>query len=327
MTVPDQHHVLERGAAIGAIAPRSAIGLSGKDRAAYLQGLLTNDIQALQPGSGCYAAWLTPQGRMVTDMHVFESGDMMLLDVPADLLAATLQRLDQFLFSEDVQFADLSSSLAAVWIHGPEAPGIVERALTGTGELGSWANYRNARAEFEGAPVVVARVDQLGAPGFVIYLEPSREPDLQRALTAMGAVAVGQEAIDAARIAAGYPLFGADMTGDTIPLEAGIESSAISLTKGCYVGQEVIIRVLHRGQGRVAKRLVGIRAEAGVRAGSKIYSERREVGTVTSAATSPRLGSIALGYVHRDFVQPGTPVTVEVDGTHVAAVVTARPIS
>ncbi len=327
MTFPDQHHALEHGAAIGAVAPRHAIGLAGKDRAAYLQGLLTNDIQALVPGSGCYAAWLTPQGRMLTDLHVFESGDMMLLDVPADLLAVTLQRLDQFLFSEDVQFADLSSSLAAVWIHGPEAPGIVERVLTGAAGLASWESYRNARGEFDGAPAVIGRVDQLGVPGFVIYVEPARQADLQRALLAAGAVTAGQDAIDAARIAAGYPLFGADMTADTIPLEAGIESSAISLTKGCYVGQEVIIRVLHRGHGRVAKRLVGIRAEAGVHPGSKIYSEQREVGTVTSAATSPRLGSIALGYVHRDFAQPGTTVTVEVNGTRVGAVVTARPIS
>ena len=87
--------------------------MSGADRASYLQGLLTNDIQALTPGTGCYAAWLTPQGRMLTDLHVFESGDMILLDVPADELAATLQRLDQFLFSEDVQLADLSGTLAA----------------------------------------------------------------------------------------------------------------------------------------------------------------------------------------------------------------------
>ena len=95
----DSYLALKEGAAIGAVAPRTAIGLSGKDRSAFLQGLLTNDVQALTAGSGCYSAWLTPQGRMLTDLHIFESGDMMLVDVPAELAQATLQRLDQFLFS------------------------------------------------------------------------------------------------------------------------------------------------------------------------------------------------------------------------------------
>src|SRR5687768_154282 len=117
---------------MGAIAPRTAIGVSGKDRAAYLQGLLTNDVQALTAGTGCYSAWLTPQGRMLSDLHVFESGDMILLDVPVAIGTATLQRLDQFLFSEDVQFADLSEALTSVWVHGPQAGAILERVLGGS---------------------------------------------------------------------------------------------------------------------------------------------------------------------------------------------------
>ena len=321
MTISDQYHAIRAAAIIGAVSPRSAIGVSGKDRAAYLQGLLTNDIPALTAGSGCYAAWLTAQGRMLTDMHVFESGDMILLDVPAAELSATLQRLDQFLFGEDVQLADLSGALEAVWIHGPEAPAILERVLTvvrGDGgdaqagsSLTSWPSYRNARASFKDAPVVIARVDQLGVPGFCIYIEPAQATALAAALRGEGAVEAQAEAIDAARIEAGYPVFGVDMTAETIPLEAGIEHRAISLTKGCYVGQEVIIRVLHRGHGRVVKRLVGLRVEGEVPAhASKIVSGEKDIGVVTSAARSPRLGAIALGYVHRDFTAPGTSVIV-----------------
>jgi glycine cleavage system aminomethyltransferase T len=115
----DSYRALKETAAIGSVAPRRAIGISGKDRSAFLQGLLTNDIPALTPGTGCYSAWLTPQGRMLTDMHIFESGDMILMDVPAELAEATLQRLDQFLFSEDVQFADLSAALTSVSVTGP----------------------------------------------------------------------------------------------------------------------------------------------------------------------------------------------------------------
>jgi len=337
MSISDQYRALRENAAIGAVSTRNAIGVTGRDRAAYLQGLLTNDIQALTPGTGCYAAWLTPQGRMLTDIHLFESGDMILLDVPAGELPATIERLDQFLFSEDVQFADLSAALEAVWVHGPAAHSMLDQVLSGaTGghaqaeacALDTWAEYHNARATFAGAPVVVARVSQLGVPGFCVYVETARAAELRRALVAAGAVEAEGGAIEAARIEAGYPLFGVDMTTDTIPLEAGIEGRAISLTKGCYVGQEVIIRVLHRGHGRVARKLVALRMEGGVpKAGARIFAGDKDTGFVTSSAHSPRLGSIALGYVHRDSVAPGTRVAVDTPSGRVPALVSDRPLA
>ena len=124
----DYRHIREE-AAIGAVAPRHQIAVAGPDRATYLQGLLTNDIPALTPGTGCYSAWLTPQGRMLTDMHVLESGSMILLDVPAETTEATRERLEQFIFTEDVQVASLAESLAGVWIHGPKAPAVLEQVV------------------------------------------------------------------------------------------------------------------------------------------------------------------------------------------------------
>src|SRR4051812_37303642 len=117
MTVYDDYQAIRAGAALGSIAPRRQIAMAGADRASFLQGLLTNDIQALTPGSGCYAAWLSPQGRMLTDLHVLESGSLLLLDLPEAELEATLQRLDQFLFSEDVRIESLAGSLTGVWLH------------------------------------------------------------------------------------------------------------------------------------------------------------------------------------------------------------------
>jgi folate-binding protein YgfZ len=327
VTLLDDYQAIRQKAAVGAVAARRAIGVGGKDRASYLHGLLTNDIQSLAPGTGCYAAWLTPQGRMLTDLYVFESGDMMLLDVPADLAEATLQRLDQFLFSEDVQLADLSATLRTVCVHGPEAASALGRVLDDAADLDSWSEYQNRRAAFRGSPAVVLRVTQLGVPGFCVYIDPTGEEDLKRALVEAGAREAAPGAIDVARIEAGYPVFGLDMTDDTIPLEAGIEDRAISFTKGCYVGQEVIIRVLHRGQGRVARKLVGLRVEGSLARGARIFSAERDIGTVTSAAQSPRLDWIALGYVQRDFVAPGTRVEVQTPAGRVAAVVTGRPIS
>jgi tRNA-modifying protein YgfZ len=282
MTFPADYRALLEEAAIGEIAPRGQIGIAGKDRAAYLQGLLTNDIAALTPGSGCYAAWLTPQGRLVTDMHVLESGDMILLDVPANLVDLTMQRLDQFLFAEDVQFSDLRGALQGVWIHGPASARVIEQVASGIEGLAGWPEYRNARAAFGSGPIVVARIDQLGVPGYCVYVDPAQAPALLQSLEGAGAVRASGDAIEAARIEAGTPVFGIDMDNTTIPLEAAIEQRAISFTKGCYVGQEVVIRVLHRGHGRVAKRLVALRFEGSdaVPPETKLLGDGREVGTV-----------------------------------------------
>jgi folate-binding protein YgfZ len=336
MPLQDDYAAIRERVAQGAISPRSQIAVAGNERASYLQGLLTNDVQALAPGTGCYAAWLTPQGRMLTDMHVLESGGMILLDVPADQAVSTLERLEQFIFTEDVRVGSLADVLTGVWIHGPRAAEALQRALESTQGLGDWPIYRHAQIEFRGEPVSVARIDQVGVPGYCVYVERARAPILIDALRDAGAVAAGRDALEAARIEAGYPVFGVDMSETTIPLEAGIEDRAISFSKGCYVGQEVIIRVLHRGGGRVAKKLVALRVgppDAGPRTGqgvpargAKVFSGDREVGEVTSAAESPRFGPIALAYVHRDFVAPETQLQVATADGRTPATVSARPI-
>jgi tRNA-modifying protein YgfZ len=332
MTIQDDYKTIHESAAIGAISPRLQVAVAGKDRASYLQGLLTNDIAALAPGSGCYAAWLSPQGRMLTDMHVLESGSMILLDLPAETAAATLARLDQFLFSEDVQLGSLAETMTGVWVHGPAAAAALERLLDEAPDIGAWTDYRHLQVAFQGEPVSVARIDQVGVPGYCIHVERSREPLILAALQSAGARVVAHEALEAARVEAGYPVFGVDMTEATIPLEAGIEQRAISFTKGCYVGQEIVIRVLHRGGGRVAKKLVAMRTQSPPAGGhygrgAKVFSGDREIGEVTSAADSPRLGAIALGYVHRDFTTAGTAIQVAAGSERVGGIVTGRPIA
>jgi folate-binding protein YgfZ len=327
MTSEDGYQAIQQQAAIGAVAPRLQIAVAGQDRAAYLQGLLTNDIQGLAPGTGCYSAWLSPQGRMLADMHVLESGGMILLDVPAEALGPTIQRLEQFIFTEDVRVGSLAESLSSVWLHGPRAASVLEQVIDGARGLSEWPEYRHTQFEFGDSPVSLARISQLGVPGFCVYMERARVGSVVSALTNAGAVAVSDDAMTAARIEVAYPVFGVDMTEETIPLEAGIESRAISFTKGCYVGQEVIIRVLHRGHGRVAKKLISVRIN-GQRPerGAKFYADDREIGWVTSAAESPRSGMIALGYAHRDFLAPGTAFEVETPAGRAPAVVTEVPV-
>ena len=330
MADPADESAVRSGAAVGAISARAQLAVAGPDRAAYLQGLLTNDIQALTEGSGCYAAWLSPQGRMLADLHVLQSAGMILLDVPAEQTDSILSRLDQFLFSEDVQIESMAEAMTGVWLHGPRAAHVIEQVVRGVTGLDAWGDYRHTTGTFAGDPVSVARIDQLGVPGFCVFLARATEHGFVAAVVSAGARIVAQEALHAARIAAGYPVFGLDMTTDTIPLEAGIEERAISFTKGCFVGQEVVIRVLHRGGGRVAKKLVGLRIAASEQdvaskqqagqsfTGARVFAADREIGFVTSAAMSPALGSIALGYLHRDFISPGT--AIHVDG-HSATVV------
>lgn len=315
MTSPD-YAALHETAVIGAIAPRGQIAVAGPDRGNFLQGFLTNDTTTLSSGRGCYAAWLTPQGRMLCDLHVLESGDMILLDVPAADTVQIAERLEQFHFAEEVQIAALDT-LRSVWVHGPAAA-----RLLGHADYNAWEQYQNARVEVAGADVVVARIDQLGVPGFVLYVDGSHHDAIVHAIADAGALYATAATLEAARIEARYPVFGIDMTTDTIPLEAGIEDRAVSLTKGCYVGQEVIIRILHRGHGRVVRKLVRLQVDGSLPSpDAKVFSAEREIGFVTSAATSPRLGAVALGYLHRDFVEPGTVVAVDSGTGRVPAVV------
>jgi folate-binding protein YgfZ len=240
---------------------RGVLVVAGADRASWLQGLVTNDVAALREGESCYAAYLTPQGRMISDMNVFAERERMLLDVPAPLAASLRDRLDGLIFAENVTVTDESDALP-VWT-------VIDATLTDV--------------------ISTAR--------------PSESPEIDL------------DTFEVIRIERGVPQFLADMDETTIPLEAGIEDRAISFTKGCYVGQEIIIRVTHRGGGRVAKRLVrwhaGDDAAAVPMREAKLFAGDREAGRVTSAAFSPGLHRVVgLGYLHRDFAERGTNVTV-----------------
>ncbi len=254
---------------------RRVLAVSGADRGAWLQGLVTNDVAALAEGESRYAAYLTPQGRMITDMNVVAREGRLLLDVPATLASSLRDRLDGLIFSEDAQVVDESGHLL-VWTV------ITDRFTDLIGEV--------LPAQYKSLP----------------------EIDL--------------DTFDVIRIERGVPRFLADMDEDTIPLEAGIEERAISFTKGCYVGQEVIVRVTTRGGGRVAKRLVRWHADDAASVvplqESRIFFRDRDIGRVTSAAFSPSVNKvIGMGYVHRDFFEPGTDVTVVWNDARIEAVI------
>lgn len=260
---------------------------------------------------------------MIADMRVVELGDAVLLDVAPQVTETVRAHLDRFVFSEDVEVRDVTAERAELGVYGPQAASIVAAVVNAP--VAQLPLHGSARVTFEGSPAIVIRSDAIGVDGFDVIVDRAGRDALVRALTNAGAVHADDGDVETVRIESGVPRFGAEMTDDTIPLEAGIEDRAISRTKGCYVGQEVIVRVLDRGQGRVARRLVGLSlpgASGSPSPGAAVTSGDKDVGRVTSAVQSPALGHpIALGYVHRDFVAPGTAVTIG----GVPAVVTALP--
>jgi folate-binding protein YgfZ len=252
-------------------------------------------------------------------MYVMETGDAIVMDLEREVTPHIAAHLDRFVITEDVTVADESGRAAQLGVYGPGAAAVVAAALgpdaPALRDLEQMAVLANRTLPGGGeSAVLIVRRDDVGVAGFDVMVAAHRADRMADALRRAGAVAVDHEAAEVVRVEAGRPAFLLDMTSDTIPLEAGIEDRAISLTKGCYVGQEIIIRVLHRGQGRVARRLVGLVLDSGAAVpahGDRIRAGEREIGSVTSAVRSPALErAIALGYVHRDFAAPGTHVSI-----------------
>ena len=273
---------------------RGRLRFDGADRVSFLQALMTNEIAAAQPGSSVYTAYLTPQGRMIADLHVFIRSDHVLADVPASAAASLAATFDKLIFAEDVTVSDQSDALRQFSVIGARA-GEMLRSVT--------------------VPGFTVQTDDFSDGSVDVFVPADQAAATIALFESAGIVQASPEFVEALRIDEGRPQFGVDMTTETIPLEAGLLDRAISQAKGCYVGQEVIVRILHRGAGRVAKRLACITfdsADAKVPvAGDKIAADSNDVGSITSAAWSPRSERVvALGYVSRDAAEPGRSLVI-----------------
>jgi len=314
--IDSQYRIIEAGAGWAEKAGRGRLRFDGADRSRFLHDLLTNEIAALAPGQGTYALFLTPQGRLVTDMRVFVRADSVLLDVPAVLAAELAEAFDKLIFAEDARVSDQSASIRQFAVVGGRAAEVIAEAFElpagAVRDLRSWTHL-DAGSGF------VARTDDAGEGSWDVLVAATDAAAAMAALESAGAVQASAAIVEAMRIDAGMPMFGVDMDATTIPLEAGLLDRAISQSKGCYVGQEVIARVLHRGGGRVAKRLVRMVCEAPDApvppAGAAVMAGGAEVGRVTSAAWVPRIGRlVALGYVPREVADAGGALTLSWTG-------------
>jgi tRNA-modifying protein YgfZ len=324
--ITSQYRTTVEGAGWTGKFERGRLRFEGRDRISFLQALVSNDMAALGPGQGIYAVYLTPQGRMLADMRLYERGEFLVADVPAKEAPALAQRFDSLVFAEDVRVTDVSASLGQLAVIGNQAADVIARAFSLDAET---VRALPLLSHMRARDAVVARTDDAECPSYDVFVDSSVDANaglsVTRQLESAGAAPVFEDVLEALRIEAGRPSFGRDMTGETIPLEAGLLDRAISTTKGCYVGQEVIVRVLHRGGGRVVKRLVKLVAESSIDSepavGAELFDanpadpgappEGRRVGTLTSVAFSPaRERIVALGYVHRDSAEPGRHVAI-----------------
>lgn len=288
---------------------RGKLLVSGPDAAEYLQGQLTSDVEALEPGDGQYAALLDRKGHMQADMRVLRpAAEEIWIDTEPEPLATARSHLEMYSIGRDVAVADLTAERAILSLIGPRS---VE--IAGTAALPPYACEPTAVA---GTECIAA-----GTREGIDLIAPAAEAErLAGALLAAGAVAVSPAAAEILRIEAGVPRFGAEMGSETMPAEAGIVEQAVSFTKGCYIGQETVARLHYKG--RPNRHLRGLRLSAPAEPGESLRLGEKEVGRLGGAAVSPAFGPIGLAIVRRE-AEPGTELAVGEDG--VTAHVTDLP--
>lgn len=305
---------------------RTQLRLTGEDRLDFLQGMLSNDVKALNSGDGCHAALLNDQGRIVADLHVCVEESAVYLDVDRRIKDKTIAALERFLIADDVEITDLTNEQVTIAIQGPMAA----RTL---GNLGisplPEADLQHIKSAVQGMPARLLRADHTGHNGYELQAAVSDIVPIWKLLREQSQVTpVGLTALNMLRIEAGIPWYGIDMDENRIVLEVGLPH-CISYAKGCYLGQEVVERASARG--RVNRTLAGLLLDGSgyqdlPKQGEKLFRDDKEVGWLTSVTTSPSLGQpIALGYVRREHSQPGTQLRIDSAGEGMIAQVTGLP--
>jgi glycine cleavage system T protein len=322
-----EYHAVRHGVGLFDLTYRGLVRVTGGDRQRFLHAMVSNDIASLQPGQGCYATFLTYKGKLVADFAVYVDSDAYLLDLEPHVVRPFIEAIEQFVISEDVTFHDESALWGLLSLQGPRSADLLALALQQ--EIPALSTYAHTSCHYAGHQIRLIRRSHTGEPGYQLLTPLEVLPDLWQVLwqhrEACDARAAGLDTLEVLRIEAGIPLYGRDMTDETLLVEANLDE-AISHTKGCYIGQEVIARI--EARGHVNRKLVGLFLSGASlpERGAKIVSPQREVGWITSAAYSPaRKHNVALGYVRREAWTPGTQLQVQTSETTIPATVVALP--
>jgi len=302
-------------------ASRGRIRVSGSEATMFLNGLVTNDMKALGENRWMPAAFANVQGRLIGAVRIVRGKDpAFLIDTDAASREGVLKTISRFTLAGDFRVLDLTDEMAEVTVQGKRAAEIVEKVFeTQVTDL-----PRNGVVEtkWHDVPVMIFRATHTAEDGFDVVIDSGQLNALQQAIVNAGAQPISEDVAEILRVEAGIALYGRDMDETNVVPETNLDD-AVSYTKGCYVGQEIVVRIKHRGH--VAKKFAGLRLETvrQIAAGTTIKSmDNQEIGRVTSAVVSPALGeTIALGYVRYEHLAPGTKVVI--DG--MAATVTELP--
>jgi glycine cleavage system T protein len=310
------------------LSHRGLLQLTGADRISFLQGMVSNDVKALKPGGGQYATVLNQQGKVLGDTRVLCSENSLYLDLWEIIKDKIAEHLNRYLVADEVEITDRTDEYGVVSLQGPRAEDCLRR-IVGQSDLPK--NLMAHRmVNIDDRQVCVVSATSTGEAGFDLIIPRSYFDSVAQQLTAAGkqfsGAWVGEEAHDILRVEAGIPRYGVDFTEDNLLLEVGLDH-AVSFTKGCYLGQEVVERI--RSRGHVNKKLVGLTFEGRESASrGDVLVADKPVGTITSSVHSPALAKpIALGYVHKGYWSPDTRLSVNHDGVSLNAKVTTLPFA
>ncbi|HUQ34128.1 MAG TPA: aminomethyltransferase family protein [Pyrinomonadaceae bacterium] len=313
------------GAGLIDLSSRGRIEVAGSEAVQFLNGLITNDVKALEEGAWMPAAFPNVQGRLIAEARVLRlAPDRFLFDTEAMSRAPVLKTLERFTLAGDFRVADLTDEVALLSVQGTRAASVI--AATLSDDTARVERGRISSAKWNDQPLYVIRASVTAEDGFELFVKATGAASLWDALTKAGARPVGFDALEVLRIEAGVARYGVDVDETNVVLEA-VADDAVSFTKGCYIGQEIIARIHWRGH--VAKKLTGLVFDqpADAKRDDKIRAtDGREIGRLTSVTFSPRLRStVALGYVKYDYLAPGTKVKVISGEIEFTGVVSALP--
>jgi len=325
--VDQEYDAIRTSAGLVDLSSSGVIEAIGPDRAQFLHRMLTNDVKALVPGQGCYATFLTPQGRTLADMKVYCLEDSLFLTVEAGLSEKVTAGLRKFSIGNRVELLDRSADLSLLSIQGVKSGDFLSQV---TPKLSPCLEpFSHSATQIGTAHVRICCVNRTPFTGYDLLVP---HEDLEQTWNLFvergrpwGLRPVGWEALNVHRVEAGIPLYGVDVDETQIPLEAGLDS-AISLKKGCYIGQEIIARATYLGH--LNRRLGGL-VLAGQQLAAKdakIFKEQKEVGWITSSVYSLGLKRcIALGYLRREVWEPGTNLAIDSPSGRIQCEVTTLP--
>jgi folate-binding protein YgfZ len=313
------------GCGVFDLGSRAKITLTGNDRVRWLNGMVTNNVRDLQTGHGIYAFLLNPQGHILADLYAYNRGDSLVVDTDQWQMEKLLATFDHYIIMDDVEVANISDKLTAIGVAGPKA----QAALRAIGfDVPQLEPLQFVERTWDNTTLTIVRGDNPSLESYEIWLRPEPVSGFWNALTKNSAKPVGTMAWDWLRIASGIPRYGLDIRERDLPQETE-QQRALNFNKGCYIGQEIVERI--RSRGNVHRKFTGFEVAGPLpTAGTKIQSDGRDVGEVTSAAALPLEAgeyAVALGYVRREIANPGKQLQTGDHHLTVAAVPFSRIFS